>query len=346
MSEIIKYLNEIKNTDKVALFGAGSFGKYVFDRLKDERSDIKVVVFIDDKRKDDFQGLPVCDLKTFLSDYQDVKIIVTSSYWQPISEKVSTYMNDFYIADILNSERQEKIFKKSIGNADICFYTPNQFLYEVANRLDDIEPYTNKWIKTFSEAVFFDIGASCGVYSILAGIKNNTVITIEPDALNFSIIKRNLFLNNKTLKGNFIPLNLALGSKKEILTLNMLEFGEGFHGRFTSNSDRSANNMFYSEKVMAYNLDQLITDFDLPSPTHIKIDVDGAEFDVLSGMKNTLSNPSLKEMLIEMNSDQEAQIIEVLRSHGLQFSERQKINEITGTEVHGVANLLFKRKQN
>lgn len=344
MPEIIKYLSEIKDADKVALFGAGSFGKYVFDRLKEERSDIKVVVFIDDKRKDDFQGLPVCDLNTFLTDHQNVKIIVTSSYWQPISEKILQHRNDFYIADILNSERQEKIFKRTVGNEEICFYTPNQFLYEVANRLDDIEPGTNKWINTFSNAVFFDIGASCGVYSMLAGRKNNTVIAIEPDALNFSIIKRNLFLNRKTLKANFIPLNLALGSKKEILTFNMLEFGEGFHGRFTSNSDRSADNMFYSEKVMAYSLDQLITDFDLPTPTHIKIDVDGAEFDVLSGMKKILSSPSLKEMLIEMNSDQEEQIIEILLSHGLQFNERQKINEITGTEVHGVANLLFKRK--
>ncbi len=344
MPEIVKYLDRIVNTDKVALYGAGSFGKYVMECLRNERPEIKIVTFIDDKRKESFQGLPVCDFNTYLKRYSDVKIIVTSSYWQNISEKIKVHSSDFYIADILNGERQERVFCKKIDGKSINFYTPNQFLYEVANRIEDIEPGTNKWIRGFSDAVFFDIGASCGVYSLLAGGKGNTIISIEPDAQNFSIIKRNLFLNKQVLSGTFIPLNLALGSKKEILTFNMLEFGEGFHGRFTSNSNRSDNNMFYSEKVMAYSLDELISDFNLPLPTHIKIDVDGAEFDVLSGMKKTLNQTTLCEVLIEMNTDQEKEITAILQSCGLNFEERQKINEITGSEVDGVANLLFKRK--
>lgn len=346
MPEIIKYPDQIKATDKVALYGAGSFGKYVLERIVKERPDLKVETFIDDRRKDDFEGLPVCDLDHFTKNFKDVKIIITSSYWKLIAEKVEKHTKDFFIADLLSAERKQNIYSRKIFGMEIFFYTPNQFLYEVANRVDDIEPGTNKWLNEMSDAVLYDIGASCGIYSMLAGLKGNKIVAVEPDALNFSIIKRNLFLNRDILKGEFIPLNVALASRKSILTFSMLEFGEGFHGRFTSNSERSSNAMFYNDKVIGYSLDELIKDFDLPQPTHIKIDVDGAEFDVLSGMERTLAGKELKEILFEMNADQEEKIIGTLSSYGFKFIERQKIHEITGTEVHGVANLLFKRNHN
>ena len=49
---------------------------------------------------------------------------------------------------------------------------------------------------------------------------------------------------------------------------------------------------------MAYRLDDLIKQFSLPSPTHLKIDVDGAEGSILAGAPNCLRQ--IKSLLIEV----------------------------------------------
>lgn len=343
MHNTIKNLSEINLKNKLALYGAGSFGKYVYEKIQDEIPNLAVECFIDDQKKGNFCGLPIYDFSTFLSKYNNVDVLITSSYWKNILKKVSQTNLKYFVADILNKEIENKFTPKLIDGVSYDFYTPNQFLFEVVKRLETTEPKTYEWVKTLDNKVFVDIGASCGVYSILAGIQNNTIISIEPDALNFSILKRNIFLNNNKLKGRFFPFNIALSANKKILIFNILEYGEGFHGKFTSNSDRSQSDNSYSENIMAYPLDGLINDFNIEFPTHIKIDVDGAEFDVLKGMSAVLNSHSLIQILIEINNSDEENLIMFLNNYGFNLKERHAIREITGMEITGINNLLFSR---
>ena len=51
-------------------------------------------------------------------------------------------------------------------------------------------------------------------------------------------------------------------------------------------------------------LDSAISTFSLPAPNHLKIDVDGGEIDVLQGAAQTLANPTLHSILIEIDESQ------------------------------------------
>ena len=50
-------------------------------------------------------------------------------------------------------------------------------------------------------------------------------------------------------------------------------------------------------------------------PTHMKIDVDGAETDVLKGAASILENPSLKQVFIEIDIEN-LDIIEQMKTYG------------------------------
>jgi len=47
--------------------------------------------------------------------------------------------------------------------------------------------------------------------------------------------------------------------------------------------------------------DDLIASGDAPAPTVIKVDTEGFEEDVIWGLRNTLRNPSLRGLLIEVH---------------------------------------------
>jgi hypothetical protein len=51
-------------------------------------------------------------------------------------------------------------------------------------------------------------------------------------------------------------------------------------------------------------MDEFIDSFQCPRPQLLKIDVDGAELQVLQGAARTLADPGLKSVLIELDSAQ------------------------------------------
>jgi len=53
--------------------------------------------------------------------------------------------------------------------------------------------------------------------------------------------------------------------------------------------------------TLSYRLDDLVRQFGLPMPNHIKIDVDGAEYQILEGAHKILAHPELSSVLLEIN---------------------------------------------
>jgi hypothetical protein len=50
------------------------------------------------------------------------------------------------------------------------------------------------------------------------------------------------------------------------------------------------------------------------TPTHLKIDVDGAEYDVLKGASHILTSKTIKDVFIEIDDDNLA-VIDFMKSH-------------------------------
>ncbi|MDQ3079570.1 MAG: FkbM family methyltransferase [Pseudomonadota bacterium] len=201
------------------------------------------------------------------------------------------------------------------------------------------EPITLAWIDTFEQgATLYDIGANVGMYTIYAAMmRGATVHAFEPEALNYAEINKNIYLND--LHGRVLAYCLALSDVDKIDKLLLSDFGLGIsYHDFEENSWTGDKEFAPDWKVSKDNrreqgcigrrIDSLIAE-GLPAPDHIKIDVDGLEHRVISGMLDALRNPTLKTMLIEINFDnpKNLELIDTICALGWRFSwEQLRIN--------------------
>ena len=163
------------------------------------------------------------------------------------------------------------------------------------------EPETFEWIRTSIKDgdVLWDIGANIGVFSLYAALeKKNKVLSIEPSAESYATLNANIRLNGLD---QFIQALCFAGSKDTtLLNLFMKDTSSGAsHNSIGSNTNQFGEfevNGFQS--VIAIKLDDLFEIDGVPSPNHIKLDVDGKELEILEGSSKTLSK--INSILVEI----------------------------------------------
>ena len=63
--------------------------------------------------------------------------------------------------------------------------------------------------------------------------------------------------------------------------------------------------MVHRQPILSFSLDELIDRFSIDRPNHIKLDVDGIEYDILKGAGQTLSDENLKTIIVETEETRE-----------------------------------------
>ena len=180
---------------------------------------------------------------------------------------------------------------------------PNWMTYWRARTLLTKEPDTIAWIESFEKGdVLFDVGANIGLYSIFAAKRGHTVVAFEPEAANYAELCRNLSLNALDQRVTCFPIALSDRYGADSLYLSRLGAGMALNTVGAAVDWRHAPfTPAFTQSVLRYSLDQAVSDFTLSFPTHLKIDVDGAEGSVLAGAMNTIRDPRLQSILIELN---------------------------------------------
>jgi FkbM family methyltransferase len=138
--------------------------------------------------------------------------------------------------------------------------------------------------KLTSGAVFVDIGANIGFYSIQASKvvgPSGVVVAIEPEPYNLSLLKHNLHVNRPVSQIKI--LNIALGEHDGVAHLfkNASNFGD--HRMYNTGADGRQ-----STAVSVRPFDDVSAELGLTRIDLIKMDVQGFECHVLRGMKRTL----------------------------------------------------------
>ena len=137
--------------------------------------------------------------------------------------------------------------------------------------------------------IFVDAGAHLGFYSLLAsritGPKGK-VFSIEASKAVFGVLKRNTQKHK-----NIRVFNLAVALKEDILQFHEFPILYSEHNtirpdRF-SQSDWVKKNPPLKVKVEANSLDAMLEDW-MVHPDFIKIDVEGAQYDAIAGLKSCL----------------------------------------------------------
>jgi FkbM family methyltransferase len=182
------------------------------------------------------------------------------------------------------------------------------------------EPFTVEWIESLpTDAVLYDIGANVGAYSLIGALRRRgplRVIAFEPGFATFDALCRNIVLND--VAEHVVPLPVTLGARTEFGSFSYRELAAGaaLHGGIARTAASS-----YTQPVLIFRLDELVDRFALPAPNHIKLDVDGAEPDVLQGARGLLGASTLETILVELSGAETETFDELLAGHGLERRE-------------------------
>jgi FkbM family methyltransferase len=196
-----------------------------------------------------------------------------------------------------------------------CRINNREDLVFMTNHEEDIiEHFTPK-----EGDIVVDIGAHMGRYTIISSKRvgaNGKVVAIEAHPGNFEMLKSNIKLNQLT---NVIPLNYAAYSKETKIKLYLPEVESGYTIYNTIMSNRARTEDKFVE-VSANTLDYLLQLNEITDVNWVKIDVEGAEFEVLKGASNVLSKSKDIALLIEVHGkDTYEPIIESLRSYNFKI---------------------------
>jgi len=174
-----------------------------------------------------------------------------------------------------------------------------------ANGLLRREPDTLEWIETFEpEDVFWDIGSNIGVFTLYAGIVASTrVVAFDPLPQNYGALTQNIALNGLTEKVQ--PFCIAISDETILAPLHITAQSNTAGGAgcsFGSNIDNYGQVLptIIKHPTLGYSIDAFLETFDVPFPTHIKIDIDGIQEKVILGAKKTMRDPRLKTVMVEL----------------------------------------------
>jgi FkbM family methyltransferase len=227
---------------------------------------------------------------------------------------------------------------------DIWLNINSQTEYKVRLNSCKKEPDTVQWIENFLQAgdVFYDIGANVGVYSFVASKYFQGQLKIyafEPAFMNFNQLCKNIYINK--CQDNIIPLQIALSDQTILNNFNYSSLTIGGAQNTLGeaiNEKGAAFSPVFTQYTLSYRIDDLIENFGLPVPNHLKIDVDGIEFLVLKGAPKTLANSSLRSMIVELaEGEREQEVTNYLKNQGF------KLHSQHPRMTPGLFNYIFQR---
>jgi FkbM family methyltransferase len=191
------------------------------------------------------------------------------------------------------------------------------------------------------EDTFADIGANAGIYTILAsGVIGAKSVSFEPVPATYRRLLANIAINN--MEDRVSAYNQALGS-----TTGEILFSDSKDCMNRVVLDGSTKDVI---RVPVSQLDQTISQ----PITMIKLDVEGFEKSVLEGAGQTLANPDLKALIVELNGSGAAyghtddEVIAQLAEHGFEPFTYVPLERRLQSQTDAASrppNLIFLRDQ-
>jgi FkbM family methyltransferase len=197
------------------------------------------------------------------------------------------------------------------GTTPVRYVETNRLSVKRVETLFTKEPTTIPWLESMKPGeVLVDIGANVGMYSIYAAkVAGARVYSFEPEALNYAELNKNIFVNG--LHGQVTAYCMAMSNENRVDKLLLGGFAEGLshhdfgENTWTQDKDfgalRTAKDERLVQGCVSFSLDHLVSSGAIPSPQHIKIDVDGLESKVVDGCWQTITGGKLETILIEID---------------------------------------------
>ena len=213
---------------------------------------------------------------------------------------------------------------------ELVFVSTHSQALQYPRDFETREPETLAWIESFEPPCrFWDIGANIGVFALYAGLRPSVeVLAFEPAAASYAGLCRNIAENG--LEDRVQGYCVAMSDRTQLGRLNLsgMNAGSVFNG-FDSVEDCFGDpiTVVCRQAAVSFSVDDFRRSFGLPAPNYLKIDVDGAEPRILGGARETLGDPELRSVLIELEAAETARnkrLISCLEAAGFSLAARSK----------------------
>jgi len=185
-----------------------------------------------------------------------------------------------------------------------------------------IEEYSGKNFKFNDTDTIIDVGAHIGLFALYTSqfCKRGKIICYEPIKENYQMLLSNLELNNLS---NVISYNKAVSKTNSQI-------------RIYINSDESGHSMFKPQEnfvdVDSISLQQIIDENHLDSIDFLKLDCEGAEYEIIENLPKTKFT-QIKRMVIEYHlADTKPfllkNLLNILESNSFNISKKTLFSDI------------------
>jgi FkbM family methyltransferase len=164
----------------------------------------------------------------------------------------------------------------------------------------------------------WDIGANVGVYATQFARRGAAnVVCFEPAPAAIAALKR-CFAEAPDITSSVRIVPVALGSRRATAIFSA-------DGSSPNNQIVAAAGSAPTVEIQVHSGDAALTEFALPSPNVIKIDVEGHELEVINGLPGVLSSKTLRSVFVEVHfsllhdrglDNAPATIVQILRQQG------------------------------
>lgn len=215
--------------------------------------------------------------------------------------------------------------------------------------IESKEPLLLPWLQNLRfGTVLIDVGANIGLVSILHCKLNssNRALCVEPSPFNLRLLALNIFANNISEQVAVIQNPLSNSMQLANIEFRTTEEGGAMHVFQSSNSGNKLN--FVTTSID--NVFETIKS-DCDSDIAIKIDVDGAELEVLKGAIKTLRLDKVTNLYIEVDFTEPTKantilnLIEQEANFVCTSHEKSDLNNLLRDSC-AVSNLTWRKRQN
>jgi len=204
-----------------------------------------------------------------------------------------------------------------------------------------------RWLRNIQGCeVFYDVGASIGIFGFGAHhLHGATSVFIEPFASSIESLLKSIYVSGTPER--FEVIQAAVDSN---VSYNKLYIHSPPKPGVTKSSFKSPeiytlggrhqDPVYATQWLPGLPLDHLIFECGFPSPTYLKMDVDGFEGEAIKGAKRLIEERTVRSYAIEINGEQNLESIS-------RIMERAGYNEIAHQRHPGgeyfVADFVFCR---
>lgn len=173
-----------------------------------------------------------------------------------------------------------------------------------------------------------DIGANLGMFTLHALKKECFVYSFEPSPKIYSILNQNIKVNGFAESGRIHTFEAAVSDKEKTISFFVCEGMSGHSNMY--GSEKSDDKEIQVKTVVIDDLPELPDKVDI-----IKMDIEGAEYSALCGMKKVIArNPNVKIVMefapenIRRAGVEPAELLKLIRKYGFNY---YLIDEVTSS---------------